>query len=195
MRTASRASDGEFMSYLIARRFSLLALVCINLIVFGACSQRDGSKPSAEGAPSTQNRSEHRNANEIGVAPTETKVDPLAMNPFPVFSKDAQSLAYPPGVDTVLYWGNGRFSVVGDIFYDEEKARPSTIAKGVSAVRYTNGVIFAQSTDGVLIIDLQDGGYQLYPDSSGIPGKYATDVESLRRTNAVGIIKIRPVPR
>ena len=82
-----------------------------------------------------------------------TQAAPVKMNPYDVFSREAQSLKFPPGVDTVAYWGNGRFCIIGRQFFDQKKPVPdSCIFRDISAFRYENQTVYCRGDEGYLCV-------------------------------------------
>src|SRR4051794_14758155 len=63
-------------------------------------------------------------------------------NRYSVFSTEAQSLRYPPGVDTVAYWGDGRFQIVLNNLFDNENKSNGAIAQGIHAFVQRGALVF-----------------------------------------------------
>ena len=103
-------------------------------------------------------------------APAKSRPDiaPDRMNPLSCLDPKAQELSYPPGVDTVAYWGNGRFSIVLDAFYDGE-AGDRAIYSGIKAFRYDKPVVYCRGGVGFLSVDVVQGVVKKHKRRKDIP--------------------------
>src|SRR5437764_411275 len=92
-------------------------------IYVAACLARTGMLH----AQGTSGVPQHKFSGKIKVDGSSDRPRPVgdapapSMSPFPIFSKQAQALKYPPGVDTVVYWDNGRFSIAAKTLYDHKQ--------------------------------------------------------------------------
>ncbi len=126
-----------------------------------------------------------------------------AMNPFPSLSRKAQALKYPPGIETVAYWGNGRFNVSLNNFYDAEASSVSSFMatfKGIHAMRQEGSAVYFVGDDGFLILDLAAAIHRRFATKELIPAELSEPFASLQNTNEPANIvfnpkTLMPVPR
>jgi hypothetical protein len=105
-----------------------------------------------------------------------------AMNPFPRLSSKAQALKYPPGSDTVAYWGNGRFSVVLNNFFDEEASSLPSF-KGIRAMRQEGSVVYFAGDDGFLVLDLAAATHRRFATKEVIPAELSEPIARVQDPN------------
>lgn len=142
-----------------------LLTVSIALVGCGKSSQTETqvrSTPQAEQPPVTTNA--------------------YAMNPFPRLSSQAQALKYPPGSDTVAYWGDGRFNVVLNNFFDEEASSLPSF-KGIRAMRQEAAVVYFVGDDGFLILDLAAATHRRFASKELIPAELSEPFIRLQDAN------------
>ena len=123
--------------------------------------------------------------------PTSVTTNVHAMNLFPRLSRQAQALKYPPGSDTVAYWGNGRFNVVLNNFFDEEASNLPSF-KGIRAMRQEGAVVFFMGDDGFLILDLASATHRRFPTKELIPAELAEPFAKLQDANEAHNIVFDP---
>ncbi len=114
-----------------------------------------------------------------------------AMNPFPRLSSKAQALKYPPGSDTVAYWGNGRFNVVLNNFFDEEASSLPSF-KGIRAMRQEGAVVYFAGDDGFLILDLAAATHRRFATKELIPAELSEPFARLQDANEPANIVFDP---
>jgi len=120
------------------------------------------------------------------------------MNPFPRFSRQARALQYPPGIDTVAYWENGRFSIVKNNFYDEEASKVS-LFKGIHTMRQEGAIVYFAGDEGFLVLDLAAATHRRFATQELIPSElselFAKLKDATERRNIVFDPKTLMPPR
>ncbi len=117
------------------------------------------------------------------------------MNPFPRLSSKAQALKYPPGIETVAYWGNGRFNVSLNNFYDAEASSVSSFMatfKGIRAMRQEGAVVYFVGDDGFLILDLAAATHRRFASKELIPAELSEPFVRLQDANEPANIVFDP---
>jgi hypothetical protein len=90
-------------------------------------------------------------------------VDRMALNPYPIFTKKAQRLKYPPGIDTDAYWGNGRFQIILRCLYDGNDGQ-NVLEKDIRAFRQDGCLVYFRTAAAYRILNLIDGSTQRITD-------------------------------
>jgi len=110
------------------------------------------------------------------------------MNPLPMLA--AQGIKYPPGHDTIAYWGNGRFSIISDGFYDAEAAGSLPSFHHVRAFRYEMPIIYCMGKDGFLVVDLRNSELKTFPQKDQIPEQYRAAFKKLEDERQMGNFRV-----
>lgn len=164
-------------------RRTVAALLAASVVLAG-CDEasKDGGKGRPASRPAHAVSSTNRNL----------------MNPAPRLSRQAQALKHPPGVDTVAFWGDGRFSVSLDSFYDAEASPTSSFMatfKGIRAMRQESAVVYFVGVDGFLVLDLAAKTHRRFPTANDIPGDLAEGFTRLKNVDDTNNIVFDPKTR
>ena len=106
------------------------------------------------------------------------KTTAFKKNPHPAFTAAAERLKYPPSAGTGAYWGNGRFNVTLNNFYDEEKPGDTCMLEELTCFRVEAGRVYACAKGGFLVLDLASSTYKVQP---AIGAFGPLDQEALKR--------------
>lgn len=88
---------------------------------------------------------------------------PFQVNRFAVFSQEAQRLTYPPGVDTVAYWDDGRFQIVLNNLFDNSSKQTGALMPSLVAFVQRNELVFFVARNGYLVLNLKNSTYASHP--------------------------------
>ena len=120
-----------------------------------------------------------------------SKDNPSDINPYPLFSKEARSLKYPPGVDTVCYWGNGRFQIVLNYFVDRESIEGVVFDK-ITAFRFETPMLYCINISSHFSVDTKNCKCNIYNNFSEIPSYEKSGFERLKDKNSKSNIYFDP---
>jgi len=86
-------------------------------------------------------------------------VSGFKMNPYEVFSPEANKLKFSPSAGVGAYWGDGRFNVSLNNFYDEQASK--CFFQRTTCFRQDGEFVCASGKDGWLVLNLAAGTYQV----------------------------------
>ena len=91
------------------------------------------------------------------------------------------------GVDTVAYWGDGRFNICLNHFNDEEKGEyNNSIFSEMDAFRDEGGLVYASGEEGFLFVDTFKGVFEKYASYDDIPQERRPGFDRLRTPDFKG---------
>jgi hypothetical protein len=168
------------------RSSKIIAFVISYVVLAGlACDRKEGRRQTQ-----FANTNAGPSLGSAPMVPQETAsnqviIDPTVMNPYPRFSRKAQTLRYPPGVDTFAYWGNGRFNILLGQLYDSESGQ-GPIEKHIRVFRQEGDRLFVRSTAAYRIVDLRQGTTQRITDLNLATSDEQAILRKLEDLNLVG---------
>lgn len=80
------------------------------------------------------------------------------MNPYELFTKNADQLKFPPSAGVGVYWGNGRFNIALNNLYDEESKK--CIFQHIKCFRQEGDFVYATGKGGWMVLNLIEGNFK-----------------------------------